>query len=46
MWVGGLGFSIMFNLKERKKQYVADEVQQRLDSGAFGEYLQASFNSN
>ena len=36
MWVGGLGFSVFFNLKERKKQYVAEEVQQRYDSGAFG----------
>lgn len=36
MWAGGLGYAIMFNLRERKKHYMTKSVHHETDNGPAG----------
>ena len=36
MWFGALIYAIVFNRRERKRQYLADSLRQRAENGSFG----------
>ena len=36
MWFGALIYAIVFNRRERKRQYLADSLKQRAKNGSFG----------